>query len=1255
LLALGLMSQAAWSQAFCALPGSDPTSTASGIVNTYFDGSNQASLAGGATSLTLGGVRSGSATTTVSQGDLLIVMQMQDGSISSSNDANYGSGAGNGRGTTSAGSAGLYEYIRVTNAGPSGAGNAITFSPALTNSYTQAAASGANGQRRYQVIRVPQYADVTLQGVTAPAWNGLAGGVVAVDSSQAIALGSGTVEGQTGRAIFLGGKGFRGAAGFGSTATSQNNPWVFSDATSQAHGGKAEGIAGTPRFVAFKTDGWGFRTTGSATDATLTRIDNGADGYPSGDRAKGAPGNAGGGGVDGGSTNNQFNAGGGGGGNHARGGIGGRPFDRPLIDTNGRGGDGYAGVLTFGRVFLGGGGGGGSTNNATTENAAYENDAIACNISSGPSGNSPGAKCSSGGAGGGIAILRARSVSGAGIIDVRGAHGYNVANDSGGGGGAAGAVVLHVIDGGSADISAAGGDGGNAWAGRASGGSVCGGGIGGANVSCRHGPGGGGGGGFVAFSPASLSVSANLSGGSPGRSTNGASDTYEANGFNGGLSTFLTPDTPGIVPGALCVPDLRLSKTNGLDVQLTSGTTTYSLTVSNVASTPTVGTITVVDVLPTQLSITNGLVPLSGSQAADWTCNALSNVVTCTSATVIPALGNSSIAFSAMVSAADGDAIINRARVGGGGDPDNPTPTAGNTTICTGDHTPIGCAIDADVTNAPFLGLLKSSSDLVAGNAGSYTLTLMNMGSMPTTGTIRVVDVLPTFVTFSSFSSPSGFTCVHSAPNVVCESSTVIPVGGNATITINVNVAAGAPSAVVNRARVGGGGDPVKPTLPATDGSGTSTCPAPTPPATSASNDLTGCASVSSPVRRMDLSLAKSDGQNFMPQNGQTTYQFTVSNSGDAASVGTIIFRDELPSPLTFPVTLTVGGPNAAAWACTRDDADTATCSSSTVIPAGGSSTFSLIVDANAILTNGTLYTNRARIAGGGDPDLLVGPLTDVNVTGCTGNNVAPGCALDINTGQNAAQIRLAKSHPNPQSRSPGDVFAFNLLVMNSGGVASTGNITVVDVLPAGLSFSSTSAFTSDGFDCTVTTLPVPGFVTCVRVTALAAAASATITFNVVVDATVPPSLINRAQVGGGGDPQNGTTPTAASAALCSANASPSLGCAIDTIPLNADLAITKSNSGTSVIAGGNTTYTLTVTNNGPGNANGAVLTDTPSAGLVPISVACTGVSGGAICPVLPALSVANLLGGGVAIPILPAGSTVTFQVVANVTATGSP
>ncbi len=1249
LLTVMLLSPLAHAQQVCGLPGNDPGSTASGIVNSYFDGSNQATLATAATSLRLGALRAGSATSTIATGDLLIVMQMQDGVVNGSNSANYGSGTGNGKGTTSIGNAGLYEFVRATSSG--GANAIINFTPALTNSYSQAAATATLGQRRYQVIRVPQYAAVTLSGVTAPAWDGLAGGVVVIDSSQVLTLGSATVEGQTNRAVFLGGKGFRGAVGYGSAGNSPNTDWVLSDSTSHAHGGKAEGIAGTPRYVAVKNNGWGFQTTGVVTNTTLLRIDNGTNGYPNGDRARGAPGNAGGGGTDGGSNNNQYNAGGGGGSNYAEGGLGGRPFNRPLIDSNGRGGAAYASVLDFKRVFLGGGGGGGGTNNAKPENAAYENQAIACNIPDSGNGDTISAKCSSGAAGGGIAILRARSVTGSGIIDVRGSHAYNVGNDAGGGGGAAGAAVLHVIDGGAATISARGGDGGNAWAGRTDT-SACGDAVGTDKVSCRHGPGGGGSGGFIAFSPAALAITADLAGGTPGRTTNGPGDTYEASGLNGGLSTFLTPDVPGVVPGALCYPDLRLAKSNGLDVLLTSGTTTYSLTVSNMAAVPTSGLITVVDVLPAQLSVANGAVALSGAQAANWSCSAASNVITCTSSTVIASSSASTFAFAASISAADGSAIVNRGRVGGGGDPDNAPPTPANTATCTADNVPAGCAIDADVTNAPFLALAKSSSGFVAGNSGSYTLTVGNIGSQPSSGTIRVVDVLPVGMTYVSSSSPNGFTCTSTPPNVVCSSTTAIPVGATATITINVNVAAAAPSSLTNRARVGGGGDPTKPGLPANDGSTTTTCPAPVPPATSVANALSGCAAVTDPVRSVNLSLAKTDGQNFMPVNGQTTYQLTVSNSGNAASIGTISLADELPAPMTWPAVLTLGGPNAANWSCVLVDANSVTCSSAASIAAGGSSTFSLIANVGGILTDGTNYTNKARIAGGGDPDLLPGMPTPAQVTACTGNNVAPGCALDINVGQDAPQIRLGKSHANPQARNPGDVVAFNLRVSNSGASNSSASIVVVDVLPPGVTYSGSASFTSGGFNCLFTAAPAPGFITC-TIASLNAGASATISYSVTINNPVSNPLINRAEVGGGGDPQNGTIPTAASAAQCNGNGSPSLGCAIDPVPLNANIGIGKlqcqggacgvaignyAASIAPVLVGTQVRFFLRVSNAGPSGVVNATISDAVPGNFTALGVVAVTPAAGAICGAANVSLSGNLLTG--TIPSLPNGAT---------------
>jgi uncharacterized repeat protein (TIGR01451 family) len=1212
----------AFAQAVCALPGIDGSPNATGIVNTYFQGNSN--LAAGATGLTLGTLDTRGSPTPVVANDLLLIIQMQDGSINASNNANYGAGTGTGQGTTIIGNAGRHEFVRVDTVGP---GSAITFSPALSYSYTQAAATATDGQRRYQVIRVPQYASTIARAVTAPPWGfgvgatSETGGVVALDVRDTLTLGDGVgadIESLSDRAIFVGGKGFRGGAGFGDTTNSPDTDWRSSAATVRPHGGKGEGIAGTPRFVAVKNS-WGFLTTNAPLPdgSNLIRFDTGAEGYPNGSRARGAPGNAGGGGSDGGSNNNQYNAGGGGGGNYAPGGIGGRPYNRPLNDTNGRGGAGYAGTLSFSRVLLGGGGGAGSSNNATTDGGVHENQAMACAITSTGNGDQPGARCSSGAAGGGVVILRARNITGPGIIDARGAHGYNVANDAGGGGGGGGSVVIYSVEGGSATIDASGGDGGNAWA------NFTGSGCGLGALGCRHGPGGGGGGGFVAFSPATMAVDATLDGGVPGRTTNGPTDTYEATGHNGGLSSFVTPDTPGVPPGALCAPDLRLAKSNGGSTLVNPGTSNYSLTVSNVGSADTTAAITVVDVLPAGLAIADGAVALGGPQAANWSCTAASGTITCTSAVTIAASAPSTFSFLVNVVGTDGTSVVNRARVGGGGDPGKPTPTGTTTGECTGNNAPAGCATDVDTINAPLLGIGKSgAATVLAGGNTSYTVTVSNLGAAPTAGNIRVVDVLPaglSYVGASPFAT-DGFTCTFNAglpAYFECDrAAPVLAPGASASLVFPVAVAADVPSALTNRASVGGGGDPSKPGLPTSGTAGA--CPAPTAPATSYSDIASGCASVTSVVERVDLRLEKDDGQNFIAINGQTTYQFIVRNTGDADSVGTIEFRDVLQSTMNWPLALTLGGPDAADWSCVRVDALVVTCNSAISIPAGGFSQFSLLANAGAA-TNGALYINKARISGGGDPE-LVPVASDTDVTNCTGDNVPLGCALDIDVAQNAAQIRLAKSHVAPASVDPGASVTFNLVVSNTGGHRIDGHDHRRRRASGG--FIPPANFASGGFTCTV----AGQVITCTSAGVIAAGGIATISYAATVTAAATNTLVNRAAAGGGGDPQNGTPPTQTTVEQCTGNGTPSFGCAIDTVPLNADLQMDKAQRiGTTgafvstpltVENGDIIQFRLTVTNNGPATVSNASITDTVPAqysGLFVVSATPTGTTTGCV------------------------------------------
>ena len=1269
----------AWSQAVCANPGAAGAGTPTGIINTYFQGVT-GNLSAGATTLTLGTRDTRGASDSIVVGDLLLIIQMQDGSINSTNTNAYGDGS-SGSGSLTIGSAGLYEFVAVTKTTGTGAGAAVTFAPALTNSYVQANATSTSGQKRYQIVRMPQYTTATTTAVTAPPWGlgngatGETGGVVAIDVQNALTLGSGSIENQSNEAVFMAGKGFRGAAGIQSTVSGSNTDWATTAGVSPtyaADGGKAEGIAGLPRYYVVKSNGYGSGTTNPATAAgSLTMVDQGSEGLPTGSHARGAPGNAGGGGSDGNASggNNNENAGGGGGGNYGPGGFGGLPWNAPTVDSRGRGGAGYSAQLAFNRVFMGGGGGSGSTNDGTADAGTYQNQGISCGLS--------GGICSSGAAGGGIVILRARSIGGSGVLDARGANGYNTGNDAAGGGGAGGSVVIYSINGGSATVNAAGGDGGNAWAGEDPTVTTPGG-PGTAGYNDRHGPGGGGGGGFIVFSPTSLAITPTYNGGAAGRTTNSASDTYSSVSGTGGLSTFQTPNAPGALPGALCSADLHLTKNDGTTSLISGGTTTYTLTAINQGSLASSGIITIVDTLPTGLSVANGVVVLTGAQSVNWACSAASNVLTCTSTAAIAANGGTSaFAFSANVIGANGTAVINRAAIGGANDPNKPAPTSSTASACTGNDSPAGCAVDQDTISAPLLTLTKSdgSDTVLAGASTNYTLTVTNSGGVATSGTIQIVDVLPSGMSYTGTSpfTTGNFSCAYTSASLsfTCTSTAAIGIGANTVLSLPATVAAGAPSALTNLAQIGGGNDPGKASLPTV--ASASACLAPVPPATTSSDTASGCAGDTDSVKHVLLSMTKDDGQPFIAVGGQTTYVFTISNGGDTASVGTINFRDVLPTvgatAMAWPATLTVGGANAVNWSCTRVDGVTVTCSSTASIAAGASSQFSLIASAGTA-TAGNQYLNKSRINGGGDATLLSAAPTSTDVGNCTGTNVPGGCATDLDTAQTAAQIRLSKAHTDPQAKNPGDTVAFTLTVTNSGGTASgKSTIEAIDVLPSGLTYSGATPFTSGIFSCTVSGQTI----TCINsngsstAATLGANSSATITFSATVATTATNTLLNAAQVGSNGtDPQNNTFPTAATAGACSGTNIPNLGCAADTVPLNADLQMVKSqHAGTSgafaatplsVLQGQIVQFQIVATNSGPSIVSNATISDAIPSQFTALSiVSVTGSSGTVGCNTTNiVLSGSNLSG---TITTLPSAATcsVVVQATANIYGSAIP
>ncbi len=621
----------------CATPGKDGPLTvtaANQIVNTYYSGN--LSVAAGSTTVRVGAVRNAAGTEVpIAAGDVVLIMQMQGADLNVTDTNAYGDGVAGGAASgnlTANLTAGRYEYAIVEGTAVSGTNTTLTLKKPLAYAYenvTFGNISGTQtGQRRFQVIRVPQYSTLTISGgsITGATWNGTSGGVLVLDVAGKTVF-SGTAS------LNMDAKGFRGGGGKAYTGVANGynaddylNLAIDSPAgtsSAGAHGSKGEGTAGTPRYVY----NGGTVTTRAA-----------AEGYLNGSTAQGAPGNAGGGATDASPTNNSGNSGGGGGSNAGKGGRGGYGAG---TGTNGSGARAFGGAAFAGSssvLVMGGGGGAGATNATTV--AEY---------------------LSSGGIGGGIIILRTGLVTGTGTITANGGAAPGVPNstEGGGGGGAGGTVMLlatpptGVANGlNGLTVSANGGQGGSAST----------------NSPTAVGPGGGGGGGFI-YANSALAARSTTAGASGG-TTDGTSTAFGAEAGDAGSSTTATSaNIPNTVAGTGgCLPmltvGLRTSTPNRTRVGAPGSAVNpalYTLTVSNTGG--EASTLSILASLPANVfSYDNSYTPQVTLTLADNTSGTPSGFTAPTGSSTpsfglatLPAGATISITFRAAIAATAND------------------------------------------------------------------------------------------------------------------------------------------------------------------------------------------------------------------------------------------------------------------------------------------------------------------------------------------------------------------------------------------------------------------------------------------------------------------------------------------------------------------------------------------------------------------------------------------------------------------------
>lgn len=479
----------------------------------------------------------------------------------------------------------------------------------------------------------------------------------------------------------------------------------------------------------------------------------------------------------------------------------------------------------------------------------------------------------------------------------------------------------------------------------------------------------------------------------------------------------------------IAAPSLRIAKTNNSNAGIWNYGVTgqlYTLTVSNTSDVPTgnppnvqAGTITVLDDLPA------GIVPAwTGTLVSNgWSCSATGQRVTCTSAQVLAAAGNSG-ASSAMVlpvavTATATGTLTNYASVGGGHDPFNGGVTPVPGTGCTDtDH----CTLSQVTVPPTRVGYSKRSSTTGPASVGdtiSYTVDV-TVADGNTRDVLTFTDTLGTGLDFGSVTSAGAFTCNAANPLVCTLATDTLP--GTYSLTYTAVVNAQASAQVVNTV-VGTGTD-------------TPTC--------------TSVCTTTTPVAAPQVSVSKASSTPGPVVVGDSVgYMLTVVIA-NARTNGVVTLTDTLGTGLDF-------GSITSAGAFTCNSANPLICT----LPAGsvpGSYSVSYTATVNAQASG---QVRNAVVPSGPDTPT------------CSGS-------CDTTTPVGAPRVTVSKSSGTTGPVAIGGSIAYTLSVVVADA-RTTGVVTLTDTLGNGLDFGSVTsagAFTCNAANPLVCTLPagtVPG------------------------------------------------------------------------------------------------------------------------------------------------------------------------------------
>ncbi len=288
-----------------------------------------------------------------------------------------------------------------------------------------------------------------------------------------------------------------------------------------------------------------------------------------------------------------------------------------------------------------------------------------------------------------------------------------------------------------------------------------------------------------------------------------------------------------------------------------------------------------------------------------------------------------------------------------------------------------------------------------------------------------------------------------------------------------------------------------------------------------------------------DLSVVKAGPVSATPGTN-VVFTVVVTNNGPNAATLTTV-TDPTPGGLTF---LSNTGDCVGAYPCslgTIASGDTRTITSTYLVPAS-------YAGPNPVVNTALVSSAEA----------------DPNPSDNTSSASVPLSPL--------ADLAVVKT--GPASAFSGSTVVFTVAVTNLGP-SNAANVIVADPTPSGLAFVSNTGACTTAYPCSLGSV------------AAGATLTITTTYTVPLGYTSPDPIVNTATVSSSTpDPVPGNDTSTVSVPL---------------VP-GVDLSVIKSDSGTGATRGGNVTYTIVVTNNGPSTATSVTAVDTLDVGTSYVS-----------------------------------------------------